>query len=100
MPIVKKLIEEIEGFAQRNPGHQESVADLLAAVRRIDSEFEGVARATLLTRARETFLQQIQLLETAARTRETLEALQTNQQALVNTLKKLARRRSGDVTLH
>jgi hypothetical protein len=100
MPIAKQLIEEIEGFAQRNPGHPESVAALLAAVRRIDEEFAGIARATLLTRARETFLQQVQILEATARTRDTLQSLQANQKALVNALKELARQGAGDVTLH
>ena len=100
MPVAKKLIEEIEGFALRNPGHQESVGALLEAVRRIDTEFAGAIRATLLARARETFLQQIQILETAERTRETLESLQSNQKALVSALKKLASQRPEDATLH
>lgn len=100
MPVAEKLIEEIEGFAMRNPGHQRSVDALLEAVRRIDVEFAGEIRERLLGQARETFLQQIRILETAERTRETLATLQTNQKALVDALKKLAGQRAEDVTLH
>jgi hypothetical protein len=100
MPVAEKLIEEIEGFALRNPGHQRSVDALLEAVRRIDVEFASEIRERLLSQARETFLQQIRILETAERTRETLATLQTNQKALVDALKKLAGRPPEDVTLH
>lgn len=100
MPVAEKLIEEIEDFALRNPGHQGSVDALLGAVRRIEAEFAGETREALLSQARETFLQQIRILETAERTRETLATLQTNQKALVDALKKLTGRPPEDVTLH
>ena len=100
MPIAKKLIEEIEGFAQRKPAHENSVNALLEAVRRIDSQFTGETRELLLSQARKTFLQQIEILETAERTRETLVALESNQKALVKALKKLTGLRPADATLH
>jgi hypothetical protein len=100
MPLAKQLTDEINEFARRKPGHESSVNALLAAVGRIDSQFSGETRELLLIQARETFLQQIRILETKERTRETLETLQTNQKALVDALKKLAGRPSEDVTLH
>jgi len=100
MPVAQRLIEEIEEFARRKPEHRESTNALLEAVRRIDAQFSEQTREMLLSRARETFLQQIRILETKERTRETLETLKTNQKALVNALKKLMGPPPKDVTLH
>jgi hypothetical protein len=100
MPVAKKLIEEIEAFASRNPGHQNSVNSLLRAVRRIDTEFTGDTRNMLLGEARDTFLQQIRTLETAEKTLDALKILQANQQRLVAALKALTAQRPEGVTLH
>ena len=100
MPVAKKLIEEIEAFAVRKPGHGKSVEALLRAVRKIDREFTGETRAALLGEARNTFLQQIKTLETADRTLAALQTLQANQKKLVKVLNKLAMHRPDGVTLH
>jgi len=100
MDIAKQLIEEIEAFANRNPGHDESVGALVKVVRRIDDEFAGETRTRLLEQARETFQRQIKTLEHAERTLEALEKLRDNQAALVETLKRLTVRRPTGVTLH
>ena len=103
MPAAKKLLEEIEAFSQRNPGHEESVEALRAAVRRIDGEFSGATREMLLSESRKTFLQQIRTLESSERTLQALEKLQKNQAALIEALKKLAAlhtERPKDATLH
>ncbi|MCH7866985.1 MAG: hypothetical protein IH881_04765 [Myxococcales bacterium] len=100
MSVAKILIEEIEAFAVRNPGHQNSADVLLKAVRKIDTQFTGETRDMLLSEARHTFLQQIQTLETAERTLESLKTLQTNQKKLVEALKRLAMQRPEGATLH
>ena len=100
MDIAKQLIEEIEAFANRNPGHDESVGALVKVVRRIDDEFAGETRTRLLEQARETFQRQIKTLEHPERTLEALEKLRDNQAALVETLKRLTVRRPTGVTLH
>ncbi len=103
MPVAKKLLEEIDAFGQRNPGHEKSVKSLVEAVRRIDTEFSGETREMPLAEARKTFLQQIRTLETSERTLEALQKLHSNQKALVTALKKLAVRgeqRPEGVTLH
>jgi hypothetical protein len=100
MPVAKKLINEIDAFAARNPGHQNSTDALRRAVERIDNEFTGETRLMLLTEARTTFTQQIQTLETAERTLESLKKLQVNQQRLVKALKKLVVTRPSGATLH
>lgn len=100
MPVANELIEEIEAFALRNPGHDGPVNALLKAVRRIDTEFSGESREMLLVEARKTFLQQVQTLETTERTLEALKALQANQKELVNVLKTLSSRRPDGTTLH
>ncbi len=100
MSVANKLVEEIEAFARRNPGHEASVNALLRAVNRIDTEFTGETRELLLAEARKTFLQQIETLETTNRTLAALETLQSNQQELVTALKRLAIRRPDGVTLH
>jgi hypothetical protein len=103
MHVAKNLLEEIESFGRRNPGHQKSVDSLTTAVKRIDNEFSGKARETLLTEARKTFLQQIRNLESNERTVDALEKLQSNQAALVATLNRLtvkqAQRCEGE-TIH
>ncbi len=100
MSIAKQLLEEIEAFANRNPGHDESVGALVKAVRRIDTEFEGEIRTQLLEQARETFQRQVRTLENAEKTLEALEKLRENQQELVEALKRLTVRRPEGVTLH
>ena len=100
MSVAKILIEEIEAFAVRNPGHQNSADVLLKAVRKIDTQFTGETRDMLLSEARHTFLQQIQTLGTAERTLESLKTLQTNQKKLVEALKRLAMQRPEGATLH
>jgi hypothetical protein len=103
MPIAKKLVNEIEDFASRNPGHHKSVNALLKAVRRIDTRFSGETRNMLLVQARETFLRQINTLEKNERTLEALETLQANQKELVKALKKLKQytvARPEGATLH
>ena len=103
MSVANKLIEEIEDFSERNPGHEGSVTALIKAVRRIDLVFDGETRELLLAEARKTFLQQIQTLETTERTLEALKTLQANQKKLISALKKLAvktAKRPEGVTLH
>jgi hypothetical protein len=101
MPATTNLIEEIEAFALRKPGHRGSVGALLGTIRRIDAEFTGETREALLSEARKTFLRQIQILENTEQTLEALETLRANQERLVNALKKLTvRRRPEGVTLH
>ncbi len=100
MSIAKQLLDEIEDFANRNPGHDESVGALAKAVRRIDTEFDGEVRTQLLEQARETFLRQIRTLENAEKTLEALEQLRENQQELVQALKRLTVQRPEGVTLH
>ena len=39
MHVAKNLLEEIESFGRRNPGHQKSVDSLTTAVKRIENEF-------------------------------------------------------------
>ncbi|MBW2275817.1 MAG: hypothetical protein JRG96_21360 [Deltaproteobacteria bacterium] len=112
MSAAKRLIEEIRDFAQRNPDNRDSIARLVRAVVRIDLEFEGEVREKLLDEARSTFRKQIETLETAARTWESLLRLKENQRQLVEGLKRIAleqkasdeatapRRRADGVTLH
>lgn len=101
MAAAKNLIEEVEAFALRKPGHRGSVDALLKTIRRIDAEFAGETRETLLSEARETFLRQIQILENTEQTLEALETLRANQQQLANALKKLTlRQRPEGVTIH
>lgn len=103
MPIAKKLIDEIEDFASRNPGHYKSVNTLLKAVQRIDTQLSGEMRNMLLIQARKTFLQQISTLAETELTLEALETLQANQKELVKALKKLKQHtiaRPEDATLH
>ncbi len=103
MTVAKNLLEEIEAFGRRNPGHEKSVESLVSAVNRIDQEFSGETRESLLDEARKTFLQQIRTLETCERTLDALEKLHDNQKALVDALKKLAaktHRRPEGATLH
>ena len=69
-------------------------------MRRIDNEFTGDTRDTLLREARTTFLQQIKTLETAERTLAVLKTLQDNQKKLVTALSKLSAQRPDGVTLH
>ena len=100
MPIAKILVEEIEAFAARKPAHEVSVAALLRAVRRIDTEFTGEVREALLREARTTFLQQIKTLEATEQTLEALHTLHANQQKLVTSLKQIVVKRPEGVTLH
>jgi len=103
MPLAKKLLEQIEAFGLRNPGHEQSVDSLLNAVRRIDGEFSGATREMLLAEAHKTFLRQIRTLEASERTAEALQRLQKNQLALVEALKELSATqtlRPKDATLH
>lgn len=100
MPIAKKLIEEVEAFADRNPAHEASVAALLRAIRRIDTEFGGEVREALLIEARMTFRQQIKTLEASEQTVDALKTLEKNQQKLVTALKQIVVKRPEGVTLH
>jgi len=100
MPVAKKLIDEIDAFAARNPGNQNSTNALRKAVQRIDTEFSGETRNMLLCEARLTFTQQIKMLETTEGIMESLAKLQANQERLVEALKKLATHRPEGVTLH
>ncbi len=100
MSIAKQLLDEIEAFADRNPGHDESVGALVRAVHRIDTEFKGEVRAQLLEQARETFQRQVRTLENTEKTLEALDKLRNNQQELVEALKRLTVRRPEGVTLH
>jgi hypothetical protein len=103
MPAATELLEEIEAFGRRNPGHEKSIGALVKAIERIDHEFSGKTREMLLAEARRTFLSQIRTLETRERTIEALEKLRENQKALVTALEKLAvlqRTRPEDATLH
>lgn len=100
MPVAKQLLEEIEAFAARNPGHEKSIGALVKAVERIDNEFAGEIRTQLLEQARETFLRQIQTLENAEKTLAALEKLRDNQAELVEALKRLTVRRPAGMTLH
>jgi hypothetical protein len=103
MSVAKDLLEEIETFGGRNPGHEKSVGALVKAVKRIESEFSGKTREMLLAEARKTFLAQVRTLETSGRTTAALEKLQANQKALVSALKKLAvleEKRPEGTTLH
>lgn len=100
MPVAKKLIGEIEDFLSRNPAHEESVNALLKAVNRIDTEFTGEVRLSLLREARTTFLQQVKTLEATEQTLEALETLHANQKNLVEALKKIVVTRPEGATLH
>lgn len=100
MSIAKKLIEEVEAFAARNPAHEASVAALLRAIRRIDTEFGGEVREALLIEARTTFLQQIKTLEATEQTIDALKTLEENQQKLVTALKQIVVKRPEGATLH
>ncbi|MDP6977450.1 MAG: hypothetical protein QF570_02475 [Myxococcota bacterium] len=100
MSIAKQLLDEIEAFAHRNPGHDESVGALVRAVHRIDTEFEGEVRTQLLEQARETFQRQVRTLENAEKTLDALEKLRENQKDLVEALKRLTVRRPEGATLH
>jgi hypothetical protein len=111
MSTARKLIEEIREFERQNPAHADAVARLVEAIERIDSEFEGEVREQLLGEARSAFRKQIETLEAATRTRESLLKLKENQRQLVEALKRItleqqageeapAPRRPDGVTLH
>jgi hypothetical protein len=100
MPVAKTLIEEINAFLSRNPAHKGSVTALLKAVNRIDTEFTGETRLTLLREARTAFLQQIKTLEATEQTLTALETLHTNQKNLVDALKKIVVTKPEGAKLH
>ncbi|HIG72268.1 MAG TPA: hypothetical protein EYG46_00530 [Myxococcales bacterium] len=100
MPVAKTLIEEINAFLARNPAHKGSVTALLKAVNRIDTEFTGETRLSLLREARTAFLQQIKTLEATEQTLHALETLHTNQKNLVDALKKIVVTKPEGATLH
>lgn len=101
MHVAQQLIQEIEDFAARNPNHKEASRSLIDAVRRIDRQFGGDTRETLLEQARDTFRKQIHALENAERTVATLERLRDNQRELVKALKRMSQQqRPQGATLH
>ncbi len=100
MSNAKKLIEDIEAFRERNPGHQESTARLVRAVERIAAQFTGETKEELLRKARDTFLKQTRTLQSGKQTRAKLERLKRNQQELIEALGKLSPGRPDGVTLH
>jgi hypothetical protein len=100
MPVAKILIAEINAFLSRNPTHKVSVTALLIAVNRIDTEFTGETRLSLLREARTAFLQQIKTLEATEQTLHALETLHSNQRNLVDRLKKIVVTKPEGTTLH
>ncbi|MFB0976446.1 MAG: hypothetical protein QMC73_02180 [Myxococcota bacterium] len=100
MPVAKILIAEINAFLSRNPTHKVSVTALLKAVNRIDTEFTGETRLSLLREARTAFLQQIKTLEATEQTLHALETLHSNQRNLVDRLKKIVVTKPEGTTLH
>lgn len=100
MPVAKTLIAEINAFLSRNPAHKKSVTALLNAVDRIDTEFTGETRLSLLREARTAFLQQTKTLEAKGQTLHALETLHNNQKNLVDALKKIVVTKPEGTTLH
>jgi hypothetical protein len=100
METADELVARALAFGNDYPRHLDFVKRLVALVQKIDREFSGETRDSLLTNARSTFEHHLKIVKSTEETRRALEKLEHQHVRLTEALNELATVRPPGTTIH